>query len=131
MRYIFLLLFIYASDVFAKNDVFLEGVIPNLDRDKVYSEVEKTFIGRKWRIVKNDSDGVTARIQHRGVDATVRIFLEGNILFYTCNGTRKINVRVPAGGSGGTKKREKTTEFCPSKWIDNLRQDTAWILQDS
>ena len=128
MKYIIILM-LASSSVFAEKELFFDKVTPNLARGEIYNEIERVFLGRKWRVLGKDVDGVKARIYHRGVDATVQVFLENGSLYYTCEGTRKINVKVPAGGNGGTKKSEKTVEYCPKRWIANLQHDSAWVLQ--
>ena len=69
------------------------------------------------------------RIHHRGVDTTLVLSLKGNSVVYVCDGTRMIERRVAAGGSGGSKKVKEVIDFCPHRWIDNLRSDVEWLLQ--
>ncbi len=128
MRYALACIFALSSFVYADKS-FVKNVSLDNEPSKIYAEIERTFINRGWRIAEHGGEGVMGKINHRGVIATVTIYLANDKLLYTCKGTREVTTRRAAGGSGGIKKGKKVIDYCPKKWINNLRQDVAWFLK--
>jgi len=129
MRYIFILFILYSSTVFS-DSVFIEKVTTSFDKPKVYQVIEQTFIDRGWRVAKHDGEGVMATINHRGVDATVTIYFSGQSLLYACKGTREVTRRKLSAGGGVKSASKAIIDYCPKKWVANLKSDLAWLLQD-
>ncbi len=129
MRYLLVVLLVCMSEVYAEESVFFDGLREDMNMSVVFSEVERALERREWRILERSDNGVGARIRHRGVDANVLIYAEGGRLLYRCSGTREVMKRRPAGGSGGTKKRKVTIDFCPEKWIKNVKSDLERVLR--
>ena len=93
-------------------------------------KLKSAFIRRGWRVAEQSNKGVIGKIDHRGVKASVTIYPSNNNLLYSCKGTREIKKRQAAGGSGGVIKKKTTVEFCPKKWVENLKKDVYWMQKN-
>ncbi|MFL0809424.1 MAG: hypothetical protein K6L76_03320 [Agarilytica sp.] len=127
MKLILILLFAFSLKVHAADGVFLEGVSSSIDTPSVYRQLKQAFIARRWQVIDPIEHGVIGRINHRGVKAKVRIYKSGADLLFTCEGTK--NTREHNSSTGFKSKINQ--DYCPHRWIDNLRKDIRWLLKSS
>lgn len=124
------LLAIFTTNTRAEDGLFLADITQHLTPAEINQQVQRSFRGRQWQSARITEKGVTGKIQHRGVDATLTIFQVENDLYYHCEGTRTKEYRRPNGGVRSFSKTVTiTSEFCPHKWLDNLRLDLQSLLQ--
>ena len=119
-------LLVASSSAYAKKEYnhFLGPISEKLENTQVLAFVEEAFVSRGWRIIESADKFVSANIDHRGVKAAVTIKLDEGQLSYSCEGTRYIEKLKTNGGGTGFKKIKKTiNDYCPERWINNLRSD--------
>lgn len=107
----------YSRISFADNGViFVSPLSSNID---YMAAINSAFIGRQWTVVSLEDKSITGRLVHRGVEATLSVYYEGDSLKYTCECLKSYTKKSPAGN----KKKKVTKPYIPRKWIENLRQD--------
>jgi len=85
--------------------------------------MSKAFITRQWRVISIEKGSITGGIIHRGVDAKLTIYLEGNNILYKCDCFIKEDIDCNDIEDDFQEYTGKIqwTRYVPISWINNLK----------
>jgi len=96
--------------------------------------ISKVFTTRKWRVISIENGSITGGIIHRGINAKLTIYLEGNNLLYKCDCFRKEEMDCSEDIDGNIQEFNFKTiwvKYVPINWIENLKVTTkAFMMND-
>ncbi len=111
-----------ATSVYAKSNV-----IKLSHRDTSVLAVQQSILyaldKRKWQIDSNDSDGITASLQHKNIDSKLTITYDEKHVQIVDDTTRAVVLTDPL--VYGQEKRE---HYYPRGWIKNLIVDIKHVF---
>ena len=120
---LFLALTLLPGVTLSEDGIFIPQLDVGISESSAMAAVHRALNRRKWTVVERSDSHISGTIEHRGVAATLTILVEGRSLIYTCKGTRDVVTRQPAGGRMKTSKTKELSDFCPAKWVQNVKSD--------
>lgn len=117
------LLITVSTYVSADDRVFISKV----ENQVVALKAAKTaFIKKRWNIIAEDSNSIQGELNHRDIEAKVRIIYKDNALYYSCECFKVYTDSYYEDDDDVTRKA-----YVPEKWINNLRIHAELFLVES
>lgn len=122
LRHGFFVIFLVLSGIFpaANAHAAYEGVFGRAVDDRYYLQgLHQSFSRRGWTVQAADKESITGYLSHRGVEATLKVYRDGDVYRYICDckRTRKASHERDA--------EYIWEEYYPKKWVINLQRDVV------